>query len=592
MFELTANSTQIPLIDPPAVISAMERIGVDSSIIKKCNSLELKHGPTPGRCHFLVSKSDFDDLANEAGGSSGTINTSYFYPNITVKIRDNFNSGASYDYAKWTLAEAVNVLGHPDNPDSVVYIILEDIRHFLSKTYTENKIYNKLRHTQKNVGVTAGTERYYQDSLNGSSPWNVDDMFSDMTTYTAYPFSWTTSSFLQNYYLLNVISGDETLLNWFSRASEIFRCYYYVNKDGELVFEGNQFQDSDVSSGYMITQMKNLVVAPYNTSTPIDKLKFPISFITAESLEGKHLNNESDIALPGYLNKYPDRYYQDSDTSGGTFSAQQANLPHHYYNLPNSSYWTSYIMGDVTERIRASINPRMSYRKLRGYFAYTPKFEADRVIYANYGQGLATEIYGDSQHELNYWTPAFKDYEKELVREKWKYTLKTKFTYPEGYSYGYAAADIFYPILGTPRRTGVVIYDLTKSLSNLTVGSSGVCNQVGAYYYAECCGLIPSSSQSGYGFSDSGTGSGQGSSSIPLQYDSSSSSSSLSYSSSSINPTPICDGSCFFSWQNVGGTWQWVLVSQNCTEGCACDPPPYNGLFENEIAYQVCTVFE
>ncbi len=149
MFKLEINSVSIKCLDPIAVKDAMENIGVDSSVISKCNSLELKHGPRPGTGHFLMLQSDFDALAEEikSSGSSfsssgaNSIAYSVFFPNLTIKVIDNFNDGTSNTFSNWTIATANTVYGHPDNPNAIVYITVEDARHWLARTYTPNKSY-------------------------------------------------------------------------------------------------------------------------------------------------------------------------------------------------------------------------------------------------------------------------------------------------------------------------------------------------------------------------------------------------------------------------------------------------------------------
>jgi hypothetical protein len=515
MFKLEINSVSIKCLDPIAVKDAMENIGVDSSVISKCNSLELKHGPRPGTGHFLMLQSDFDALAEEikSSGSSfsssgaNSIAYSVFFPNLTIKVIDNFNDGTSNTFSNWTIATANTVYGHPDNPNAIVYITVEDARHWLARTYTPNKSYNKIRHTEKNINVVEGTERYYSDTLKNNNLWDVDEMLDDMITSSSRPIVWNSSSFLSDYYLLNVISGDMTLLDWFSRVAQILRCYYYINSSGNIVFDTDVFSESDISSASIIYHMKNLMVFPGNTGSSLESQKWPVLFITPESLIGKYYNNESDIVDALNPNNYPSHYWQD-DFDGSLYASQQANLPHHYATksldnsssisyLPSSSYWNTQVEA-IADRVRSSIHPEYRFVSIKGFFNYAPRFQGDVVIYSNYGNGLMTNIYGVKEHELDYLTPEFKHYEKELIREYWKYTLRSRFFYPEGYSYGYAEADIQYPITGLSRRTKVIIYDLTGSLKDAVVGTKGTCHQIGQYYYANCCtgGEITSDSSS------------------------------------------------------------------------------------------------
>lgn len=529
MFKLEIGSVSIKCIDPIAVKQAMESIGVDSSVISKCNSVELKHGPRPGTGHFLMLQSDFNALADESktvgsssfSGSSNAsgITLSAFFPNLTIKVIDNFNNGTVTTLNNWTIATANTIYGHPDNPNAIVYVTTEDVRHWLARTYTPNKTYNKIRHTEKNTGVVAGTERYYSDTLKNSNPWNVDQMLDDMVTSSSRPFTWNSSSFLSDYFLLNVVSGDKTLLDWFSRVSQILRCYYYINTSGNIVFDTNVFSESDVSSSPIVYHMKNLMIYPGNPGSSLESQKWPISFLTAESLVGKYYNNESDIVDALNPNNYPTTYWQTDTNPSSSYASQQVNLPHHYATksfgtpsstdyLPSSAYWNSEVDA-IADRVRANIHPEYRFISIRGYFAYAPRFQGDVVIYSNYGDGLMTNIYGVKEHELDYLTPEFEHYEKELIREYWKYVLKTRFFYPEGYTYGYAEADIYYPITDILRRTDVIIYDLTSSLKDAQVGSRGTCNQIGQYYYANCCTGTGSNSDSSSSLDECGCGSSQ-----------------------------------------------------------------------------------
>ena len=321
MFQLTVGGSQFYCVDPVSVRAHMAKMDMDPSLIAKCNSLELKHGPEPGRCRLLVTKTDFDALSAEGGS---TLSSSYFYPNVTVRIINQY-TGVGTNFEKWTIVDAVNVLGHPDNPESIVYLVLEDMRHWLGNIHTKNKVYNRIRHTVKNIGVTSGTERYYEDTLNGSSLWKVSEMLTHMLESASDPVTSATLDigFLSTYYLLNVHSGDMTFLEWCSRCAEIFRVYYYIDKTGKLVFGGDRAEDADYSGEYIYTQMKNLVVFPSSPSDPIEKLKFPVTFITNESIVPKYYNNESDIVLQLSVNDYPDGFHQDSDTSGDASSSLQ-----------------------------------------------------------------------------------------------------------------------------------------------------------------------------------------------------------------------------------------------------------------------------
>ncbi len=494
MFVINAASLSIKPLDPVSVRQALVSNKVDPQTINKCNSIELKHGPIPGKAHMLLRRVDYDALINENSGSPPLSRA--LGPTVQLSVFDYTGSSPTFNhYQKWTLTNAVCVAGGPNDPDGVIYAIFEDIRWWAQKTATVANSFNVLRQFPANNGLGGETQTFQTST----SSW-LQILNSSFPTNNLRPITGVSSSVNSatlGMVPYNVHIGNDSLLTLISKFCESLRIYLRVSPSGDLTLDDEVFDPTTLPSNLIYTQISSVY-----PSSVLNTDLWTSGYVTNVARESLSYNNESDLYYGSSINQVVTRFEQTilgSDTSGG----MQCTLPYFFKNLPNSTVWDAGI-ASIATRLRSACHPESCYYKIRGHYTLTPRFGADKIIYSNYGDGLFTEIIGVDKHELNYFNPLLPPNTENPIRELWGFTTTTTFSgytnaTSNGRFMGTATANIYrlnssFDALNsgnTSRRSGVTITDPLGICENHPLAYpnatgqnlSGVCEQIGDMFF-------------------------------------------------------------------------------------------------------------
>lgn len=451
-----------------SIKETLDRLGVQPPNFEYCNSVRLTHGPTPSKCYFLLRKSEFVELRGIAGDKFEKFGIIVnIAPDAPIKDSNgNFLPGIPR-YKNWSVTDARVILGHIDNPNSIILLTIEDVRYWMGRyscwmEFQESPTgefvdsYNVLRHTPKIyngyaedlVEKTAELNGYYfyKHTLKGSllnnsqntsryELWNAKEIVEKTFNY------WSSNilqvndsvdaSILADLHPMNLCVSQLSYLGFLTKLAEISKTYYYVNSDGKVVFGESAYSYDATNLDYGIENMLNTV------------FKEDCIFVVKEHCF-YYSNNESDaidrrfhiigLAQNSSIDLNPANSYPFSNIPG------QGNL---IINVPHlvrvrDTHWnnTQFINNYITTRIAPRIaNMEQSEKTLlfRGVQIQDPMFGADVIVYGNFGSGTHTTVIGVPEYDINYYNAKFEDYYSQPVVEYWRYVQTGGFKKPEGW---------------------------------------------------------------------------------------------------------------------------------------------------------------
>ena len=539
--------------DPTSIKETLERIGVSPPNFEYCNSVRLTHGPTPSKCYFLLRKSEFVELQ---GIASDTFERFGLIVNVhqdesIVDQSNNVNAGI-IRYKNWSVTDAKVILGHRDNPNSIVLITLEDVRYWLSRyscfadfqntpTSEFRDSYNVIRHTPKIYNGYAEDQIASSDDLNGYyfykhtlkssllnnsqntskyELWNgeqiVKEVFSYWSSNIVNIANGVDAQILQDLVPMNLCVSNLTYLDFLTKMAEISKTYYYVDKDGKIIFDDKSYSYTSENLDYGIENLLG--------TTAANDLNF---LMVVQEHCFNYSNNESDaidrrfhiigLASNSSIDLQPNKTYPFGGEPGKANIT--VNIPHlvrvrdRFWN--NTSYISNYVSSRIGPRMTA-----MEYSEknlfFRGFQHEVPKFGADLIIYGNYGSGLHTTVVGLPKYDIDYYTTKFEDHVQSPVVEYWRYVQLSNYRKPDNWDleepdpeapattepddppatriYNPSAiCRLYYPAnnkkpryrLSTqePEGPDVIVEDPLGTHINDLPGSKGVCIQVGQRFY-------------------------------------------------------------------------------------------------------------
>lgn len=464
----------------------LDRLGVKPPNFEYCNSVRITHGPTPSRCYFLLRRSEYAEIAEEITVKNPEITGDFcIIINIIddsqpIKINNVVNSNA-IRYKNWTVTDARVILGHANNPDSIVLLTIEDIRYQLgiyscwqefedSPTNEFIDSYNVLRHTPKIyngyaedlVENNADYNGYYfykhtlkPVSLNNSQNTNKYELWNAKEIAEKVFNEWTNDILgitkgikadeLENLHPMNLCVSQLSYLDFLTKLAQISKTYYYVNEDGMIVFDSDPFFDPRPSIESEGDYAIENVLGNDLTHTFVPK---PIFVVQEHCFY--YSNNESDaidrrfhiigLAQNASIDLNPVNSY--SYTSASFFRVggptRLVNIPHLfrvrdiYWN--NTEYINNYVSILEYRLLYMENKERTLFYHSIPDFILSPGWTGDIIVYGNFGYGTHMTVIGVKEYEIDYYTAKFEDYYSQPVVEYWRYVQTGGYKKPEDWN--------------------------------------------------------------------------------------------------------------------------------------------------------------